>query len=124
MGDDRETRWNSWVPIKVNISMWRVIQERIHTRERERERLSISGIEVESILCPLCTSLIETVDHVFVGCDVFRHLWIWITLRWDLELLEDWPLSPFISWSDKVSLSAARNKAFDVELVITFDLKV
>ena len=44
---DRGTQWNNWVPIKLNILVWRIKLSSIPTRER----LSSRGIMAPSIIC-------------------------------------------------------------------------
>lgn len=58
-----ETRWNNYVPIKLNILIWRLTLQSAPTRGR----LSYRGIEVDSIMCLICYIVVETVDHLFVG---------------------------------------------------------
>lgn len=59
-----ETRLNDWVPIKINILIWRIRLENISTRER----LSYRGLELHMIMCPVCHNVVETIYHLFVGC--------------------------------------------------------
>nr|KAJ0189494.1 hypothetical protein LSAT_V11C800442390 [Lactuca sativa] len=49
------TRWCRFVPIKLNIHIWRTIFDRVPTHPI-------------SMLCPLCSTQIEECNHVFVGC--------------------------------------------------------
>ncbi|GKA36546.1 hypothetical protein Tco_0723037 [Tanacetum coccineum] len=43
------TRWNTLVPIKVNILGWRIRMDRLPTREK----LDQTGIDLSSLLCPV-----------------------------------------------------------------------
>ena len=45
-----KTRWCVLVPRKVNIFIWRLLLDRLPTRER----LSARGLEIESLMCPIC----------------------------------------------------------------------
>lgn len=54
--DDIETRWNSWVPIKLSVFIWRMCLHNIPSREI----LSYRGIEVDLILCPIFHNGMET----------------------------------------------------------------
>ena len=45
-----ETRWCKLVLIKLNINLWRTILDRLSTRNN----LVIRGIDLNSMLCPLC----------------------------------------------------------------------
>ncbi|XP_023765317.1 uncharacterized protein LOC111913837 [Lactuca sativa] len=66
-----ETRWNNWVPIKINILLWRIQLLSIPTRER----LSHRGIMLDSILCPICSRSVESVDHLFTECIELMEIW-------------------------------------------------
>lgn len=59
-----ETRWNNWVLIKLNIFTWRLRLHNIPTRDR----LSSRGITVDSILCPVCSITIESIEHLLSSC--------------------------------------------------------
>ncbi|GJZ39021.1 RNA-directed DNA polymerase, eukaryota, reverse transcriptase zinc-binding domain protein [Tanacetum coccineum] len=45
--------------------------------------LDKKGIDVDSILCPVCNDDVETVNHLFFSCDMAKDLWSW---RDDLDL--------------------------------------
>lgn len=49
-----ETRWNRFIPSKVNICGWRIRLDTIPTRWN----LSRKGIQVESILCRICSRVL------------------------------------------------------------------
>ncbi|GJX40545.1 RNA-directed DNA polymerase, eukaryota, partial [Tanacetum coccineum] len=46
------TRWVKEVPIKINIFAWKVSLDKLPTRLN----LSLRGIEIPSISCPICSS--------------------------------------------------------------------
>nr|GFC90965.1 RNA-directed DNA polymerase, eukaryota, reverse transcriptase zinc-binding domain protein [Tanacetum cinerariifolium] len=52
--------WNSWIPRKVNICIWRASINRLATRSN----LVIRGIDIPSTLCPFCELVEESVDIV------------------------------------------------------------
>ncbi|PWA45529.1 reverse transcriptase zinc-binding domain-containing protein [Artemisia annua] len=61
----RPTRWSSLIPSKVLIFVWRAERNRIPTRVE----LDLKGIDIPSILCPICDNELETVDHILAKCD-------------------------------------------------------
>ena len=71
------TRWNNFIPIKLNILLWRIALVRIPTRNNFVSR----GIVLDSNLCPVCSSSLETVEHVFANCVELRSIWSNIS-RW------------------------------------------
>ena len=69
--DHSATRWNSLVPIKVNIFTWWLTLNKIPTRDNLDKR----GIDIHSLLCPVCDLEIETVGHLFFSCQMARDIW-------------------------------------------------
>ncbi|GJR16412.1 RNA-directed DNA polymerase, eukaryota [Tanacetum coccineum] len=55
------TRWVSEVPIKINIMAWKVSLDKLPTRLN----LSLRGIEIPSITCPICSCAGESCSHLF-----------------------------------------------------------
>ncbi|GKC23809.1 RNA-directed DNA polymerase, eukaryota, reverse transcriptase zinc-binding domain protein [Tanacetum coccineum] len=69
--DQEVTRWNGFIPIKVNVFLWRLKLNKLPSRvNRDRK-----GIELDSILCPICHGDVETVNHIFFNCDMAKDLW-------------------------------------------------
>ncbi|GJU44289.1 RNA-directed DNA polymerase, eukaryota, reverse transcriptase zinc-binding domain protein [Tanacetum coccineum] len=56
------TRWLRVVPIKVNVHAWRVCLDKLPTRAN----LSLRGMDISSIACPLCNSTVESTSHFFL----------------------------------------------------------
>nr|XP_043639616.1 uncharacterized protein LOC122610690 [Erigeron canadensis] len=77
------TRWNNLVPKKVNILVWRTLIDRIPTRYN----LSNKGIDIPSILCPLCSTDLETTNHLFLACKIANKLWRLIATWLDIPTL-------------------------------------
>ncbi|GKB39211.1 RNA-directed DNA polymerase, eukaryota, reverse transcriptase zinc-binding domain protein [Tanacetum coccineum] len=69
--------WNSWIPCKVNICVWRASLNRLATRSN----LSNRGVPLASSLCPFCESEVEDLDHCLINCPkvlpVWRKIWSW-----------------------------------------------
>ncbi|GKE55425.1 RNA-directed DNA polymerase, eukaryota, reverse transcriptase zinc-binding domain protein, partial [Tanacetum coccineum] len=59
-----QTRWIKAVPINVNIHAWKVIIDCLPTRLN----ISRRGIDIPSILCPVCGSVTESSSHLFFDC--------------------------------------------------------
>ncbi|GJX52197.1 RNA-directed DNA polymerase, eukaryota, reverse transcriptase zinc-binding domain protein [Tanacetum coccineum] len=72
-----QTRWIKAVPIKVNIHAWKVRMDCLPTRLN----ISRRGIDIPSILCPVCGSVTESSSHLFFDClvakDNFRKICRW-----------------------------------------------
>ncbi|GKB85526.1 RNA-directed DNA polymerase, eukaryota [Tanacetum coccineum] len=79
-----QTRWIKAVPIKVNIHAWKVRMDCLPTRLN----ISRRGIDIPSILCPVCGSVTESSSHLFFDClvakDNFRKICLW----WEVDFME------------------------------------
>ncbi|GKB21604.1 RNA-directed DNA polymerase, eukaryota [Tanacetum coccineum] len=75
------TRWLRVVPIKVNVHAWRVCLDKLPTRAN----ISLRGMDIPSIACPLCNLAVESTSHIFFACPLARQVWrkflIWYLLR-------------------------------------------
>lgn len=73
--------WNSWIPRKVNICVWRASINRLATRTN----LSLRGVSFNSTTCPFCEEFDEDIDHCLIRCprvlSVWRKDWNW----WNLD---------------------------------------
>ncbi|GJZ06340.1 RNA-directed DNA polymerase, eukaryota [Tanacetum coccineum] len=88
------TRWVKYVPIKVNVFAWKVKMNALPTRFN----ISRRGIDIESILCPLCDSGAESSNHLFFNCTVARHIFSKIVRWWDVVYKEVNSYAEWLSW--------------------------
>ncbi|GKA65576.1 RNA-directed DNA polymerase, eukaryota, reverse transcriptase zinc-binding domain protein [Tanacetum coccineum] len=61
-----KTRWIKVVPIKVNIHAWKVRLDGLPTRLN----ISHRGLDIDSILCPLCENAVESSTHISLRCRI------------------------------------------------------
>nr|GEY52614.1 RNA-directed DNA polymerase, eukaryota, reverse transcriptase zinc-binding domain protein [Tanacetum cinerariifolium] len=88
------TRWVKYVPIKVNVFAWKVKMNALPTRFN----ISRRGIDIESIICPLCDSGAESSNHLFFNCTVARHIFSKIVRWWDIVYKEVNSYAEWLSW--------------------------
>ncbi|GJS98578.1 RNA-directed DNA polymerase, eukaryota, reverse transcriptase zinc-binding domain protein [Tanacetum coccineum] len=69
--DGMETRWNRFLPKKINIFIWRSLRDRLPTRWN----LSRKGIDIDSLSCPICDTGIETIQHTLWTCSLATTVW-------------------------------------------------
>ncbi len=72
--------WNSLIPQKVNLCVWRAVLGRLPSRTN----LASRGLEIADIRCPLCQSGEETVDHIMARCSFASCLWQKVLAWWQL----------------------------------------
>nr|XP_043618724.1 uncharacterized protein LOC122590597 [Erigeron canadensis] len=65
-----KTSWNSLVPKKVNIFVWRLLRDRLPSRLN----LNLKGLDIDDISCPLCPYQVESIQHLFSSCMLFNEL--------------------------------------------------
>nr|GEW88148.1 RNA-directed DNA polymerase, eukaryota [Tanacetum cinerariifolium] len=75
------TRWVKYIPIKINIFVWRARRDFLPTRVN----LSRRGILLESSSCPLCLSSEENIHHVLFGCGLAESIFRRICRWWELD---------------------------------------
>ena len=68
---NRITRRNRFVPIKVNTFIWRLALDRLPTRCNLDRR----GIDLPSLLCPICDGHVEEARHLFFSCQLAMEVW-------------------------------------------------
>ena len=76
------TRWNRMVPSKVNVFGWRLRLNRLPTKVNLDRR----GLDLGSLLCPVCGDDVETVNHNFFTCEVATELWGMVAQWWQVDI--------------------------------------
>ncbi|GJU66380.1 RNA-directed DNA polymerase, eukaryota [Tanacetum coccineum] len=101
LGSSMSTRWSRFIPIKVNVLVWRLCLDKLPTLMN----LDKKGIDVPSLLCPVCSDQVETADHLFFSCGMAQDLW-GLLARWcqlDFPVISN--IAEWFSWLDSTHLS-------------------
>ncbi|XP_071712200.1 uncharacterized protein [Rutidosis leptorrhynchoides] len=77
-----ETLRNNLLPQKLRIFVWRALKNRLPAKVELDKR----GIHLESLLCPLCNSEYETVEHAIFSCHHAKMVWEGILKWWGFNL--------------------------------------
>ncbi|GJX68447.1 RNA-directed DNA polymerase, eukaryota [Tanacetum coccineum] len=75
--DGMPTRWLKLIPIKVNVLAWRLASNKLLTRFN----MLVRGLEIQSMVCPVCHVGVESSDHLFFSCPVASSIMAKV-LRW------------------------------------------
>ncbi|GJV15142.1 RNA-directed DNA polymerase, eukaryota, reverse transcriptase zinc-binding domain protein [Tanacetum coccineum] len=94
------TRWLRVVPIKVNVHAWRVCLDKLPTRAN----LSLRGMDIPSIACPLCNSAVESTSHIFFACPLARQVWRKFLILWELEDVAFNSYNEWLNWIVNIRL--------------------
>ncbi|GJW73644.1 RNA-directed DNA polymerase, eukaryota, reverse transcriptase zinc-binding domain protein [Tanacetum coccineum] len=70
-----------------------------------RVNLDRRGIDVPSILCPICHEDVETVNHTFFTCEVASNLWSLLAKWWEVDIPFCANIEDGFSWLDISSFS-------------------
>ncbi|GJZ99875.1 RNA-directed DNA polymerase, eukaryota [Tanacetum coccineum] len=95
------TRWVHAVPIKINILAWKVFLDILPTRFN----FSLRGLDIPSILCPICHLAGESSSHLFFSCNVARQLFQKIARWWELDLVDLFSYDDWILWFSSLRLA-------------------
>ncbi|XP_071703971.1 uncharacterized protein [Rutidosis leptorrhynchoides] len=96
---------NNLVPQKIGIFVWRLLRKRIAVKEELDRR----GIDLDSLLCPICNDAVESVDHAIISCKYAQEVWIGILKWWNLPLQSGITIDEMIKGSNSI-VSAPRFK--------------
>ncbi|GJT58097.1 RNA-directed DNA polymerase, eukaryota, partial [Tanacetum coccineum] len=100
-GTFTSTRWLRCIPIKVNVFIWRLRLDKLSTLVN----MDRKGIDVDSLLCPICKAHVENVDHLFFSCEMAHDLW-GLLARWcNLDIPEVSNITEWFSWLDDAHVS-------------------
>nr|GEW45197.1 hypothetical protein [Tanacetum cinerariifolium] len=99
--DTVATRWNRCVPIKVNVFIWRLNLHKLSSIVN----LYKKGIDVGSILCPICHDDVEMVNHTFFNCEIAKDLWALLVNWWELDIPMCVNILGWYVWLDSLHVS-------------------
>ncbi|GJZ90351.1 RNA-directed DNA polymerase, eukaryota, reverse transcriptase zinc-binding domain protein [Tanacetum coccineum] len=67
-----------------------------------RFNLSSRGLEIHSILCPLCNVVVETTSHIFFSCSLSRYIMHTICRWWELDISS---FNSYVEWFNWLSIA-------------------
>nr|GFB39521.1 RNA-directed DNA polymerase, eukaryota [Tanacetum cinerariifolium] len=94
------TRWLRVVHIKVNVHAWRVCLDKLPTKAN----LSLRGMDIPSIACPLCNSAVKSSSHIFFACPLARQVWRKFLIWWELEDVAFNSYNEWLNWIVNIRL--------------------
>nr|GEU32234.1 RNA-directed DNA polymerase, eukaryota [Tanacetum cinerariifolium] len=104
-----KTRWIKAVPIKVNVHAWKVKLDGLPTRLN----ISRRGIDIESILCPMCGKAVESTSHIFFTCQMSKEILRKISRWWDIDYMEISSYEEWLDWILNMRLSVKSKLLFE-----------
>ncbi|GJR28522.1 RNA-directed DNA polymerase, eukaryota, reverse transcriptase zinc-binding domain protein, partial [Tanacetum coccineum] len=104
-----KTRWIKVIPIKVNVHAWKVKLDCLPTRFN----ISSRGMDIESILCPICGKAAESTTHIFFKCHISREILRKIARWWDIDYMEVSSYDEWLDWILNIRLSSKHKHFFE-----------
>ncbi|GJT80632.1 RNA-directed DNA polymerase, eukaryota, reverse transcriptase zinc-binding domain protein [Tanacetum coccineum] len=104
-----KTRWIKAVPIKVNIHAWKVKLDILPTRLNISKR----GMDIESILCPLCEKNVESSSHIFFTCPISREIFRKVLLWWEIDVVMVSSYDEWLEWLLSIRLHSKHTELFE-----------
>ncbi|GJZ53952.1 RNA-directed DNA polymerase, eukaryota [Tanacetum coccineum] len=104
-----KTRWIKAVPIKVNIHAWKVKLDILPTRLNISKR----GMDIESILCPLCEKNVESSSHIFFTCPISREIFRKVLLWWEIDVVMVSSYDEWLEWLLSIRLHSKHKELFE-----------
>nr|GEU46095.1 reverse transcriptase domain, reverse transcriptase zinc-binding domain protein [Tanacetum cinerariifolium] len=110
----------SWDPLiekfSKRLSKWKASLLSIALRDRlpTRWNLSRKGIELDTLLCPICDSNIETVDHTFWTCSLATSIWNKIFDWLDIDAPSPVHIQDIFTWINDLRVSTTKKSILEV----------
>ncbi|GKF22295.1 RNA-directed DNA polymerase, eukaryota, partial [Tanacetum coccineum] len=104
-----KTRWIKVVPLKINIHAWKVNLDCLPTRIN----ISRRGMDIESILCPMCDNAAESASHLFFTCRVAKEVFHKILCWWDVDYMDIHSYEEWVTWIMNLRVSLKHKKILE-----------
>ncbi|GKE71474.1 RNA-directed DNA polymerase, eukaryota [Tanacetum coccineum] len=107
--DGIATRWIKYIPIKINIFAWRVYLDKLPTRVN----ISLCGIDIPNIMCPICNSSVESSAHLFFSCNLAKDMFKKVTRWWNLEYVDIHSYGEWLEWLKSLKVHTRLKDIFE-----------
>ena len=104
------------VPIKINILAWRVCLDKLPTRLN----LSLRGVEIPSIICPLCSIAMESSSHLLFSCQLAQSLMLKVARWCELDIHDFNSYGDWIVWLNKIRLPSKIKEILEGTCYVTW----
>ncbi|PWA77908.1 reverse transcriptase zinc-binding domain-containing protein [Artemisia annua] len=115
ISDTKVTRWSKLVPIKVNVMGWRLSIDKLPTRVN----LDARGIDILSVLCPVCGECTESTSHIFFECSFVSQVYKMFERWWDIHIPETRCYQQWLDWFLALRLHKVQKAAFGNNVLVT-----
>ncbi|GJV19402.1 RNA-directed DNA polymerase, eukaryota [Tanacetum coccineum] len=106
---DVPTRWVKVIPININSFACRVFLDKLPTRLD----LSLRGVNISSIVCPLCDASVESSSHLFFTCPLVCQVRSKVSRWWELDDPVLHSYDEWLTWFNNIRLSKNLKALFE-----------
>ena len=114
-GSNGSTRWHKLVQRKINIIVWRIEMDRILSRINLRDK----GVDLDSLLCSLCSCAGESTYHLFVRCVELKYIYCLIAKWWNVDVPSDMSVGSILKWAELMQVRKEVRLMFDAVVAVT-----
>ncbi|GJW73088.1 RNA-directed DNA polymerase, eukaryota [Tanacetum coccineum] len=107
--EDAPTRWVKLVPIKINIFAWRLFLDKLPTRLN----ISLRGVEISSILFPICNASVESSSHLLFSCPFAHQVRSKVFRWWGLDDHDFSSYDAWLLWLKSIRMSSSLKVVFE-----------
>ncbi|GJS11485.1 RNA-directed DNA polymerase, eukaryota, reverse transcriptase zinc-binding domain protein [Tanacetum coccineum] len=104
----QKTKWNTYIPRKTCIFVWRLQQRRLPVRSW----LHHIGMDLNTILCPHCDTDIETFEHCFMSCPRVVTGWEKVFKWWNMGNFNVGSVGDIINYNGQNNYNAMQKKCW------------
>nr|GEX66863.1 RNA-directed DNA polymerase, eukaryota, reverse transcriptase zinc-binding domain protein [Tanacetum cinerariifolium] len=104
-----KTRWITYVPIKVNILAWRIKLNNLPSRLN----LSRRGLDLYTIFCPSCNSVVQSNNHIFFGFPMVKDLYKFLARWWDVSMKTFFSYDEWWNWFSNLRVPSKLKLIFE-----------
>ena len=94
--------------------VWRMERNRLPTRLNLRDK----GIALDSVLCPVCSGVGESSDHLIASCPIVLPLWAKVASWWNVPPPPAPSIGSLLKWSTDSSLSKTHKVRFEAVVFV------
>nr|GEW88609.1 RNA-directed DNA polymerase, eukaryota [Tanacetum cinerariifolium] len=98
-----KTRWIRYVPIKLNVFAWKIKTDAIPMRLN----ISMRGIDIQSLTCPICDGGMESSKHLFFRCELSRQIGRKIANWWNVSYVNVESYEEWLSWMTSLKFATS-----------------
>ncbi|GJW63797.1 RNA-directed DNA polymerase, eukaryota [Tanacetum coccineum] len=101
-----QTRCIKVLPIKINMFAWKVRSDKLPSRLN----LSLKGLPIPSILCPICDEHVESTTHIFFSCSMMKDLVRKVSIWWHIGIPDIASYDEWLNWISNIQIRVQANK--------------